>query len=147
MKRKNKLLIIIGIIIAVLAIILFNGTTGNVIKEDVTAIGAALPLEGVSSVYGQYAREGMELALEDSNVKIIYEDSKSQPSTAVSAFRNLIDLYNVPAVIVGASSPETLAQAPVAEENKVVLIATGSSAPKISSSGDYIFRLKVSADK
>jgi branched-chain amino acid transport system substrate-binding protein len=39
----------------------------------------------------------------------------------------------------------TLSVAPIAEENKIIHIAPGSSNPKVTDAGDYTFRTKVSA--
>lgn len=149
--KKYWISIIFIIIIIVAVVVFYKPAPKGTIK-----IGAVLPLTGVSSIYGQYPREGMELALEEINsnggikgkkLEIIYEDSQSQQTIAVTALQELINIHHIPVVLVGASSPETLAEAPVAEKNKVVLLASGSAAPTIRFAGDYIFRLKVSVDK
>ncbi len=115
--------------------------TGRITEEDTIKIGAALPLTGAISLHGQYTRQGMELALKEINsrggihgkqLEIIYEDTQSQSSEAVLVLKRMIELHNVPVVIVGASSPETTAQAPIAEENKVPIIACGSAAKVVS---------------
>jgi len=71
-------------------------------------IGAVLPLTGSAAVWGQNAKMGLEIALEEVNaaggpqgkkVKIIYEDSQSEPTKAVSALQKLISTDRVPVVI------------------------------------------------
>ena len=124
-------------------------------QEDAVVIGAVLPLQGMSTIYGQYNMEGMELAIEEVNaaggingqqLKIEYEDSQSEPRLAVSALQKLIG-KDISLVLASAASSETLAQAPVAEQNQVVLLASGSAAPKVREAGEYVFRIKVSVDK
>lgn len=149
------MLILSGILtILILISILSVSITGNAIKDisnDVITIGAALPLTGVSQYFGQKNQRGMELALKEINsesevLKVIYEDSLSKPAIAVSALKKLIDVDGVSFSLVGASSPETSAQAPIAESSQIPILALGSAAPPIRFAGDYIFRLKTSID-
>ena len=112
-------------------------------------IGAVLPLTGSAAVWGQNAKMGLEIALEEVNaaggpqgkkVKIIYEDSQSEPTKAVSALQKLISTDRVPVVIGDIASSCVLAMAPIAEKAHVVLLSPGASNPDISEAGDYIFR-------
>lgn len=113
-------------------------------------IGAVLPLTGDAGVWGQDTKTGIDLAVDLINeaggingrqVRVVYEDSKADPQTGVSAFRKLITVDKVQYVIDNSISSVTLAMAPIAEENKVVLLATGATAPSISDAGDFIFRI------
>ncbi len=121
----------------------------EVMGSDEIAIGAALPLSGAVSYYGQDSKRGIDLAVDEINtaggingqrVRVIYEDTQGQGTRAVSAIRALLDVQNVPAVIGGGTSTETLSMAPIAERSQRVLISPVSSASKISQSGSYIFR-------
>lgn len=158
MKRSTQWIIIAVIVIVLASYATFLKMDSDSIdkQKNTIQIGAVLPLGGISAIYGQYPREGMDLAVDEinaaggingKNLEIIYEDSQSQPTNAVTSLQKIIGSSDVPAVISGASSPETLAQAPVAEKNKVVLLAAGSAAPNIRFAGDYIFRVKVSVNK
>lgn len=118
-------------------------------------IGALLPLTGPGGKYGEYSKNGIELAVSEINasggirgrkVVIVYADTKASPQDGVSGLRRLIDVDGVPAVIGAMASSVTLAAAPVAEENKVVLISPASSAPNLSGIGEYFFRNCVSDD-
>jgi len=53
----------------------------------------------------------------------------------------IISVDKVPAVIGEMFSTITLALAPIAERNKVILISPMANSKKISSAGDYIFRI------
>jgi len=119
------------------------------VEEKVVKIGAILPLTGDAAKYGESAKEGIELAIEEINaeggvkghkIEIIYEDSQGLPTTGVSAFQKLITSNRVPAVIGGLFSSVTLAIAPIANREHVVVLSPTSSAPAITKAGDYIFR-------
>ena len=72
-------------------------------------------------------------------VELIYEDEMCDPQTAITAYRSL-RLKGVNVIIGAFCSPSTLAIAPLAEQDKVILITPASSAETISQAGDYIFR-------
>lgn len=118
-------------------------------------IGAILPLTGDAAVWGNNTKEGIDLAVVEVNkkggingkqLKIIYEDTQGSPQNGVAAIQKLITVNKVPAVIDDSMSSVTLAMAPIAENNKVVLLSTGATAPKISEAGKYIFRIWNSDD-
>lgn len=140
-------------IIAILAIFLlytYQGSiTGNavvdeqVISPEVIKIGFMGPLTGDAASYGQSIKRGVDLAYRDANldnVEIVYEDSKCDPKEAVSSINKLINVDGVQAIIGEVCSGATLAAAPIAQANDVVLISASSTSPKITNSGDYIFR-------
>jgi len=112
-------------------------------------IGAILPLTGEAAKFGQSAKEGIDLAIEEINtagginqrkIVLIYEDSKADPKTGTNAIQRLINIEKVPAIIGPMASSVTLAIAPIAEKNNVIVLSPASSAPQITVAGDYIFR-------
>ena len=76
-----------------------------------------------------------------SKIEVVFEDTKGDPKTGVSAITKLISSDNVSAIIDNSNSSVTLAMAPIANNNKVVLLPTGSSSPDITNAGDFIFRI------
>ncbi len=135
---------LIGILV-ILLIYGYAGITGKVVSEgtETIKIGFMGPLTGDAASYGLSIKKGVDMALEDSgldNVKIIYEDSKCDGKEAVSAINKLISVDKVVAIVGEVCSGATLAAAPIAESNKVVLISSSSTSPKITDVGDYIFR-------
>jgi branched-chain amino acid transport system substrate-binding protein len=131
-----------------LVIVAGAGLRCNPHSESQLVIGAVLPLTGSAAVWGVNARRGIELALTELNAKrtprqrltVIYEDSRSDSQSAVSALRKLIAADHVPAVVGDIASSSVLAMAPVAESSSVVLLSPGASNPKISDAGEFIFR-------
>ncbi len=94
-------------------------------------------------------KAGTELAVDEINsqggingkkIKVIYEDDQISPTLGVSALQKLINVEKVPVIIQAAGSSVMLAEAPIAEKNKVVLISPTVSNYKIKYAGDYIFR-------
>lgn len=113
-------------------------------------IGAILPLSGDAASWGEAGKEGIDIAIDEVNgkggingkkVAVMYEDSQAQPEKGVSAMLKLATIDNVPAVIGDIVSATTLAAAPIAEKNNVVLLSPTASAPKITEAGKYIFRI------
>ncbi len=124
-------------------------TEAKVGKEKVIKIGAILPLTGDAALYGKRALKGLSLAVEEVNssggivgkkIVLIVEDSKSDSKWGVSAANKLINLEHVKVIIGALMSSVTLSIAPICERNRVILLSPGSSNPKISKAGDYIFR-------
>jgi branched-chain amino acid transport system substrate-binding protein len=121
-----------------------NSNRNNEIK-----IGAILPLTGDAALYGNNAKEGIDLAVDNVNaqggvlnrkIKIVYEDSKADPKTGVAAFQKLVTFDKVQSIIGCISSSVTLAFAPLAEKNKIVVLSPAATSPKLSEAGKYIFR-------
>ena len=113
-------------------------------------IGVILPLTGPAGKYGKWARDGIELAVEeirktDPSLKVIFEDNEGNPSKGVSAFLKLVKADKVPVVMDLILSQVALAVAPVAERNKVVMLSIGASAEKLKYAGDYVFRIRESS--
>ena len=129
--------------IAVVVVSSCNNSNQSEVK-----VGAILPLSGEAATYGKSARQGIEIGLDlarkldpkSPKIVVAYEDTQADPKLGVAAFQKLANIEKVKVVIGDMASSVTLAVAPVAEKDKVVLISPASSAPKITEAGDYIFR-------
>jgi branched-chain amino acid transport system substrate-binding protein len=131
----------------IILLAMFFVLLGGCIKNEYIVIGAVLPLTGEAGEFGQYAKQGIDLAVKNINlsggingkqIKVIYEDDELMPKKSALAFQKLITTDNVNYVI-GFGSGETLAMCPLAEENKIILMSSGSS-PEISNCGEFTFR-------
>jgi branched-chain amino acid transport system substrate-binding protein len=118
-------------------------------EHESVDIGVALSLTGDGADYGKRSLNGIEWAVEKinakggingRNIKLHIEDTKSSPKDAVAAIGKLITVDKVRIVVGDIISGTTLAMAPVAEKNSVLLLAPGASNPKMTSAGDFIFR-------
>jgi len=118
-------------------------------KQKEIRIGAILPLSGDVAVYGNNTKKGIDLAVEEINqdggingkkIRIIYEDSKADPTTGATAMHRLIK-SKVQVVIDNSVSSVALAIAPIGDKQKVVVLSTGSTNPKLSGISPYFFRI------
>ena len=111
-------------------------------------IGSVLPLTGSIASYGNRARNGMELAIEEISRKgkpaihLAFEDGRGETSPSVAAARKLIDQQGVPVVIGAAASSVTMALTVVGNQNHVVIFTPIASSPELTTKGGpYFFRL------
>jgi len=146
--------IIIGIIVAIIVIAgIWYGVsrkpTVPTAKEPIK-IGFMGPLSGDGASYGQTELDAINMAINEINQKggikgrllqVIAEDGKCDGKEATIAANKLINIDKVKIILGGACSSETLAIAPLTEQNKVLVLTGISSNPKISDVGEYIFRL------
>jgi branched-chain amino acid transport system substrate-binding protein len=106
-------------------------------------VGIMGPFTGDAAIYGQGAKKGADLAFDEAgldNVELVYEDSLCTAKDAANAVSKLIDIDGVDAIVGELCSGATLAAAPAAEQNQVVMISPGSTSPDVTDAGDYIFR-------
>jgi branched-chain amino acid transport system substrate-binding protein len=122
---------------------------GGKADPDTVVIGSILPLSGPMAAYGEHARNGMDLAVEEINasggisgraLRIVYEDDKADPARTVDAFKRLGSRYKVPALIGSITSACTQAIAALAQSRKTVLLVPASTVVSITDAGDYVFR-------
>ena len=137
MMRNIALVIVLGILLL-----------GCKPQEDVVTVGAVGPYTGVVAFFGQYMKEGYELALEEINaeggingkeLRILYEDDGCDVKKTQSALLKLIDI-DKPAMILGPfCGTNSVVAAKLAGEKKQFIIAPGDNFGKIS---DYYFSVR-----
>lgn len=119
-------------------------------NEAEIKIGAILPLTGDNAIYGIPIRRGIELGLNQINksngingrkLLVLFEDDQADPKKTVSAYKRLTSVDKVQLILGGVFSASTLALAPLAEQDRVVLLSPTSSAVEITRAGDFIFRI------
>ncbi len=112
-------------------------------------VGAIEILSGPNAAYGTAIRAGLELALDEVNAKgvlggrkinLIIEDSAGNKDQAINAARKLIGRDKVVAIIGPTLSNEMFAVGPVANERKIPIIGTSTTAVGITGIGPYVFR-------
>jgi len=110
-------------------------------------IGMTNPRSGPQVVTGDAQIAGVEKAIMEINakggidgvpLKVLYEDNQAKPTMAVTALQKLISVDKVPLALTTWATTQ-LAQAPIAERNKVVMINTGASTPELINCTQYIF--------
>ena len=112
-------------------------------------VGAIEVLSGPNAAYGTAIRAGLELALEEVNAKgvlggrkiqLTVEDSAANKDQAINAARKLIGRDKVVVIIGPTLSNEMFAAGPVANERKIPIIGTSTTAAGITEIGPYVFR-------
>ena len=121
------------------------GAQGDTIK-----IGEVGSMTGLEATYGQSTHDGIEMAINEANaaggvkgkkLQIIKYDNQGKTDESATAITRLITQDKVIAVLGEVASSRTLAMAPIAQMNKIPLISPSSTNPKVTETGDYIFRV------
>ena len=124
------------------------------LSEEIS-IGVALSITGrLDSSFGGPMGQGFELALEEINnsqlgdrrIQLIIENDRSTVEGAVAAYNKLIYQDSVPVILGPATSSQTEAAFPIAQENGVVALSPTSAARGLSAIGDFVFRAALTTD-
>lgn len=116
-------------------------------KPQMIKVGAILPLTGDGAIYSSPLKKGIDLAVKrihsktGEKVEVIYEDNQLDPKVAVAAINKLINVDKVKVILGGMFSSTTLAIAPIAQKEKVVLISPTASSEEVPNTGDYVFSI------
>jgi branched-chain amino acid transport system substrate-binding protein len=122
----------------------------NAAAADDVKIGVTLPLTGFAASYGEDAKRGADLAVEQANaaggikgeqVKLIVEDDQGIGKAGVAATQKLASVDKVAVIVGGMMSSVALPASQIARENKIVYLSTMSSHPDLTSPGGFIYRL------
>ena len=146
MNQTNKWIIgILIIAIAALGYFLFKGT--NKPQAQTIKVGLILPLTGEVASLGENAKNGAKLAHDglSKNVKqkieLKFEDDNFKPKNTVSAFNKLVENDGANIIICFTSAPCS-AVAPIADRNKIPLIAVAST--PVQKDRNFVVRLEIS---
>jgi branched-chain amino acid transport system substrate-binding protein len=124
-------------------------------SSDTILVGHVASLTGSEATFGQSTDNGIKLALEEINKaggvkgkKLVLKtlDDQGKPEEAQVAATRLIINDKVTVLIGEVASSRSLAMAPVAEKNKVPMISTASTNPKVTldqqgNTLKYVFRV------
>jgi branched-chain amino acid transport system substrate-binding protein len=134
--------VILTIIILVLIGLVISGSL--VKKTNNIAIGSILSLTGPAQYFGEETKKGMDLANQDGAVNFVYEDSKSDTASAISAYNKLKSTNNIQAVILSLSNVAN-AIVPLTEKDKIFSVQNLVSAKKTQ--GEMTVRYFTSAEQ
>jgi len=116
---------------------------------DSIVVGHVASMTGDTATFGRSADQGIRMAIEELNtgggvlgkkLEVVTEDDRSVTEEARSAAQKLIQRDQVIALLGEVASSRSLAAAPEAQRAKVPMISPGSTNPKVTEVGDYIFR-------
>ena len=132
--KKNYILTILALIVIglVLSLSINSNKTNKIGDNNPITIGAVLSMTGPAASFGEYAKNGMELAVNEINqnggidgrkVRVIYEDDKTDSKGAVSAYSSLVNVDKVSGVIGGLWDFTAQPIFPLALSNKIAFIS------------------------
>src|SRR6185369_4603684 len=107
-------------------------------------------LTGPEATFGQSTHNGIMLAVDEVNaaggiggrkIKVLTEDDQSKAEEAANAVTKLIASNDISAIIGEVASSNSLAAAPICQQNKVPMITPSSTNPGVTEKGNYIFRM------
>jgi len=101
--------------------------TGQITKNPEIRVGGLFALTGPGASWGHEEMLAVKLAFDDTQLKLIIEDTETQQKRTVTAALKLIDSDHVQVIIGPTWDESTAAVAPVVEEQKVVLISPSIS--------------------
>jgi branched-chain amino acid transport system substrate-binding protein len=122
----------------------------NAAAENTINVGEFASLTGKEAAFGQSSHKGTVLAIEAINagggllgkkVALIYEDNRSTPGESATIAKKLITRDKVVALLGEVASGRSLEAGPIAQANKIPMISPSSTNPKVTETGDYIFRV------
>lgn len=117
-------------------------------RPDEFGLGASIILTG-AGVFGEYQARGVQLAVEQINaaggvdgvpLNLILEDNELSAEKGVSVMRKFVDVDDVP-VVITSSSAVTLATAPLAEDNSILLLNGGGAGPELRGASPWLFNI------
>lgn len=122
-----------------------TGAAGSTIR-----IGEFASLTGKEAAFGQSSHKGTQLAIDEINaaggllgkqIEFIYEDNRSTPGESATIAKKLITRDKVVALLGEVASGRSLEAAPIAQSSGIPMISPSSTNPKVTATGDYIFRV------
>lgn len=127
-----------------------GGTGGTAPATGSIKIGEFASLTGKEATFGNSSHEGTLLAVEELNaaggvlgrkLELITEDNLSKAGESATVVNKLIDRDGVVAILGEVASSRSLEAAPICQQSKIPMISPSSTNPKVTETGDYIFRV------
>lgn len=149
MTKNQKIWVAIGLS---LVIVLIGWRAYRTSKpRDTVKVGAIFMLTGVGSDWGENSQKGAMLAAEEINnsggidgkqLQMVYEDNMGDnPTAAINAFHKLSDVDGIKIILGPNWTPSGLALAPLACQNKVLMISPTLGVKDFNEMCDYLFNL------
>lgn len=126
------------------------GKSGDQGAAATVKVGEFASLTGKEAAFGQSSHKGTLLAIEQLNaaggvlgkqIEFLYEDNRSTPGESATIAKKLITRDKVIALLGEVASGRSLEAAPIAQANNIPMISPSSTNPKVTATGDYIFRV------
>ena len=147
----KKVFALVAALVLVAAMVLSgcssSGKTNG--EADTIKIGMIMSLTGDAAAYGTHSLNGTKIAVEEINaaggirgkkIELVVEDDENKPEKAIDAFNKLVDKDGVDIIIGATTSKCSLAVAPLAQQQGILMITPTSTNEEVTKFGDYVFR-------
>jgi branched-chain amino acid transport system substrate-binding protein len=127
-----------------------SAVSGYAKDADFIKVGEFASMSGKEANFGQSSHEGTLMAIEDLNasggvlgkkLKLLTEDDLSKAGEPATVVNKLISRDEVVAILGEVASSRSLEAAPICQEAQIPMISPSSTNPKVTETGDYIFRV------
>ena len=148
LEKRNKstlgIIVIIVIAIALGSFFFFE----EIVSGETIKIGVPFPITGTASEIGNQMRDGMQMAVDEINsrggingrdIELIVVDNETNLEKIKKDFLEIEETH-APLMYVSSLSSQSTAVSPLAEENEVVLIAIGATAPGVTKQKEWTYR-------
>ncbi len=117
--------------------------------QDEIKVGVYASLTGGQASFGISQGNAIQLGAEEINaaggvlgkkLKLVVDDDRSMPGESATIVRKQIASDKVCAILGEFASSRSLEGGPICQESKIPMISPGSTNPKVTEIGDYIFR-------
>lgn len=151
--KKRYLALIVAIAAAGLVAALYwtqqEDPAGHIVAPESLRVAVLLPLTGPGATGAKYSQEGFQLALSEieqdgGKVVLEFEDTQTNPKTAVSIYQAMQTKAAPPKVIVPQLSSVMKALRPMLATDNLT-VCTGVSSPNVADPSANIFRVFLSA--
>ena len=126
--------------------------TSSCSKEggDTIKVGEFASLTGKEATFGQSSHEGTLMAIEEINaaggvlgkkLQLLTEDTQSKSGESATVVNKLVSRDGAVAILGEVASSRSLEAAPICQQNKTPMISPSSTNPKVTETGDFIFRV------
>ncbi len=124
-------------------------------KQIVIKIGCNFELSGGIGSFGQEALNGARLAVKEANdsggvlgrqIELVERDNGSEPSQSANVMAALVSQDKVIAVIGPVASSNALAAAPVASWNRIPMVSSTATNPRVTVEQGSKFQRAVGTD-
>ncbi|MEK7579434.1 MAG: ABC transporter substrate-binding protein [Patescibacteria group bacterium] len=148
-KTVKAIVWIIVLLLVIWGISALTGKKDEPVSEGPIKIGFISPLTGDAAVYGEPARNTVELAVEEINaaggingqqIQLVYEDDECTGPTAVSAVQKLVDVDKVQIILGSMCSGATIPSVPIAAKSGVTIFSFGASSPDLTGISKFFAR-------
>ncbi len=113
-------------------------------------VGEVAAMTGGTATFGTSSHAGTQMAIDEINaaggllgkkLKLILEDDQSKQGEAGTVAKKLISRNKIVALLGEVASSKSLEMGPICQKAGVPMISPASTNPKVTESGDYVFRV------